>query len=163
MAIVNDATEQLGDSLDQNTFANDSVISSSVGSPHTRFPNLAINHKLLELRALLINLCTTTDLNTAVVDHITTELGTPLESLVNEYNPVTGIKYDASFRLPQEFTDLRDYTGKPGVYLYQADDGSQYAGSTNNHFRRHFVEHKNNAFTATHKHPLFYSHVTRHG
>ena len=57
---------------------------------------------------------------------------------------------------------LKDFKSKAGIYQFVFGSDS-YIGSTKDIFKRCFIQHKNNAFTNTNKHKLFYTFVVKHG
>lgn len=57
---------------------------------------------------------------------------------------------------------FKQYTEIPGVYQFTIGSES-YVGSTKNIYNRCFIQHKNQAFTNTKKHKLFYTRVVKHG
>lgn len=57
---------------------------------------------------------------------------------------------------------FKEYKNIPGVYQFTVNSES-YVGSTKNLYNRCFVQHKNQAFTNTNKHKLFYTNVVKYG
>jgi hypothetical protein len=56
----------------------------------------------------------------------------------------------------------KKYTNVPGIFQFTIDYKS-YVGSTLNLYNRCFIQHKNQAFTQTKKHKLFYLCVVENG
>lgn len=57
---------------------------------------------------------------------------------------------------------IRDFKNKAGIYQFVLGTDS-YVGSTQNLYNRCFLQHKNQAFTNTNKHKLFYNAVVENG
>lgn len=150
------------------TYAASIVQSPGLGLAETvRFPNLDTNPKLAELVSIIRAACSDNQLNTAVAEYVSFVVDTPLPNLVLEYYTEDTANFTSTHSLPSGFADLRDYKGAPGVYMYctcaEHPDGDNYVGSTNDLWRRNFVEHKNNAFTTPTKHRHFYGTVNSQG
>jgi hypothetical protein len=129
---------------------------------------LVKNPKILDLKIKITKLMdervsdTAYDsINVNLVDYVRLIINTPLEEYTLKYDPTK-----AHFRIFESLSDypdrnwsfLKEFKSVPGIYQFIKGNDS-YIGSTADLFNRCNIQHKNQAFTQTNKHKLFYTKV----
>ena len=97
--------------------------------------------------------------NVLLINYANSILSLSIPELANKYGRNVNSPI-SKYTLPDEWDDLRNYKGVPGIYQFYNEKDS-YLGSSKDLFTRCFKQHKNNALTKESIHKKFYSNVVK--